>query len=62
MPWSAKDGPARHTKRADTPAKKKQWAATANRVLDETGDEGRAVRTANAAVKRRKSKGDARRD
>ena len=57
MPWD-KRGAARHTKKADTPAKKGQWAKVANKVLRQTGDEGRAVRTANAAVaKRRKKKG-----
>ena len=25
MPWSPSDGPARHTKKATTPAKRKQW-------------------------------------
>jgi len=57
MPWSANDGPSRHTKKAKSPAAKKQWAATANNVLERTGDEGKAVRIANAAVaKRRKGK------
>ena len=51
MPW--KPGSARkHTRKASTPAKKRQWSATANKVLRETGDEGRAVRTANAVVKK----------
>ena len=56
MPWSKSDGPARHTKSADTPAKKKQWADTANSVRERTGDEGQAVRVANAAVKNHPSK------
>ena len=51
MPWSAADAKAK-THKADTPAKQKTWAAVANRVLEETGDEGRAVRSANAAVAR----------
>ena len=51
MPW--KPGSAKaHTKKASTPAKKRQWSSTANKVLKETGDEGRAVRIANAAVKK----------
>ena len=34
MPWTASDGPRRHTKRADSPAKRqKKWAAVANAVL-----------------------------
>lgn len=56
MPWSPDDGPARHTKKADTPGAKKQWAAVANKVLAEGGEdaEGKAVRIANAAVAKRK--------
>lgn len=57
MPWKPNDGPARHSKKADTPAKKKQWSDTANSVLKKTGDEGKAVRIANAAVKNHPSKG-----
>jgi uncharacterized protein YdaT len=51
MPWSPKDA-TRHTKKASTPKKKRQFAKVANEVLDRTGDEGRAIRTANAAVGR----------
>jgi uncharacterized protein YdaT len=56
MPWNSNDGPARHTKKANTPAKKKQWADIANKVRNESGDEGKAVRIANAAVKKHPSK------
>lgn len=56
MPWSSDDGPARHTKKATTPAKKKQWSDIANKVRTESGDEGKAVRIANAAVKNHPSK------
>lgn len=56
MPWSPSDGPARHTKKANSPNKKRQWSHVANSVLSKTGDEGRAVREANAAVKRNKGK------
>lgn len=56
MPWSKNDGPARHTKKANTPAAKKQWAKVANKVRDDSGDEGKAVRIANAAVAKRKRK------
>jgi hypothetical protein len=55
MPWKPNDGPSRHTKSANTSAKKKQWASTANSVLKESGDEGKAVRIANAAVKKHPS-------
>lgn len=54
MPWSPSDGPSRHTKKATSPNKKRQWAHVANDVLAKTHDEGRAVREANAAVKRNK--------
>ncbi len=57
MPWSPQDGPSRHTKKANNPAKRKQWSSTANAVLEKTGDEGKAVRIANAAVKKHPSKG-----
>lgn len=56
MPWNKNDGPSRHTKKANTSAKKEQWAATANAVREKTGDEGKAVRIANAAVKNHPSK------
>ena len=54
MPWSPDDGPARHTKKADNPGAKKQWSSVANKVLADSGDEGKAVRIANAAVAKRK--------
>lgn len=50
MPWSPSDGPARHTRKANTPKRRRQWAKVANNVLARTGDEGRAVRSANAVV------------
>lgn len=56
MPWTPSDGPARHTKKATTPAKRKQWALVANKVREDSGDEGKAVRIANAAVKNHPSK------
>ena len=49
MPWTPKDA-TRHTKKANTPKKKRQFAIVANEVLKSTGDEGRAIREANAAV------------
>jgi hypothetical protein len=56
MPWTPSSGPARHTKKAKSPAAKKQWSSVANKVLSDSGDEGKAVRIANAAVAKRKSK------
>ena len=50
MPWSPSDAKAK-TGRANTPTKQRQWAEVANSVLKRTGDEGRAVREANAVVR-----------
>lgn len=55
MPWGPQDA-KRHTHLADTPSKQRQWAHVANGVLKETGDEGRAVREANATVHRNHGK------
>ena len=55
MPWKSSAASAK-TKKAKSPAAKKQWASVANKVLKETGEEGRAVRIANAAVKKRRKK------
>lgn len=52
MPWTTKDAKS-STKKAKSPAAKKQWAKVANKVLKETGDEGKAKMYANAAVKKR---------
>ena len=49
MPWNPDDA-ERHTKKADDPKRQRMWAEVANSVLSDTGDEGRAVREANAAV------------
>jgi uncharacterized protein YdaT len=57
MPWSPSDGPSRHTKKANTPAKRKQWSDIANNVLKKSGDEGKAVRIANAQVRNHPSVG-----
>ena len=56
MPWTPGDGPKRHTKAADTPAKRKQWSDTANSVLKKTGNDASAIKIANAAVKNYPSK------
>ncbi len=53
MPWTTKDA-SRKTKKAKSPKAKRQWAHVADKVLAKTGDEGRAIREANAVVKRRK--------
>ncbi len=49
MPWQPSDA-LRHTKKATSAKKKRQFAIVANSVLAKTGDDGRAIREANAAV------------
>ncbi len=58
MPWTPEDAPS-HTKKATTDKAKRLWAEIANQVLARTGDEGRAIREANAVIAREagKSKG-----
>jgi hypothetical protein len=51
MPWTANDA-ERHTHKAATSALKELWARVANEALERTGDEGRAIREANAVVAR----------
>lgn len=51
MPWTPNDA-ERHTHKAATPTLKELWARIANESLERTGDEGRAIREANAVVAR----------
>jgi hypothetical protein len=51
MPWTDNDA-EKHTRKATTPALKQLWAKVANESLDRTGDEGRAIREANAVIAR----------
>jgi hypothetical protein len=49
MPWTEDDARAKnHHIKTDKQAR--QWVHVANRVLEETGDEGRAIREANGVV------------
>lgn len=50
MPWTPADA-ARKTKKADTPEKQALWARVANATLLNTGNEGEAIKMANAAVR-----------
>jgi len=52
MPWTADDA-ERHTHKATTPELQELWAQIANECLRRTGDEGRAIREANAVIARR---------
>jgi len=51
MPWGPGDA-GRFTKKAKSDKSKKQWAAVADSVLSRTGNESRAIQSANAVVKR----------
>jgi len=51
MPWQSSDA-KRHDKKANTPKRQRQWSNVANSVLAKTGDEARAVRTANGVIKK----------
>lgn len=54
MPWTPADASKKDSK-ANTPVKRSQWRDVANSVLEKTGDEARAVRTANGVIKKRGS-------
>ena len=51
MPWTP-DEAEKHTHKATTPVLRNLWVKVANECLDRTGDEGRAIREANAVVAR----------
>jgi len=51
MPWTADDA-ERHTHKAATRELQELWAKVANDALARLGDEGRAIREANAVVAR----------
>lgn len=50
MPWSPSDA-TRKTKKATTAKLRDTWAAVANATLQRSGNEGLAVREANAVVR-----------
>jgi len=56
MPWTPDDA-ERHTRKATTWPLKELWAKVANESLERTGDEGRAIREANAVVARQSEAG-----
>lgn len=55
MPWKSSDAKSK-TKKAATPKRQRQWKDVANAVLAKTGDEARAVRTANGVIKKAKKR------
>ena len=56
MPWTANDA-ERHTHKATSSALKELWAKVANESLERNGDEGRAIREANAVIARQEGSG-----
>jgi len=52
MPWQPSDS-TRNTKKAKSAAARRQWSKVANSVLARTGNDARAVRSANAVIARR---------
>jgi hypothetical protein len=56
MPWTPNDA-ERHTHKATTGALKELWAKVANESLARDGDEGRAIREANAVIARQEEPG-----
>jgi len=55
MPWTPLSAHA-HTHKANTPHAKAVWSKISNSVLAKSGDEGKAIRIANAAVAKLKHK------
>jgi hypothetical protein len=51
MPWTPKDA-KRHTKKANSPKKQRQWSHVADSVLEHGGSEGSAIRQANGVIAR----------
>ncbi len=55
MPWTPSSFKSRHNKKL-TPAQATKASRIANGILKDTGDEAKAIRIANAQVKRKKKK------
>ena len=58
MPWTPDDA-VRHTHKATSRALQELWAKVANDALERIGDEGRAIREANAVIARAVASGEA---
>jgi len=56
MPWTSDDA-ERHTHKANTRELQELWAKVANDALERLGDEGRAIREANAVIARQSRAG-----
>lgn len=55
MPWAQKDA-KRHTKKANSPKKQRQWAHVSNDALARGASEESAIKQADAVVARTKRK------
>jgi hypothetical protein len=55
MPWIPEDA-ASHTQKTTTIELQELWAQVANERLESTGNEGRAIREANAVVARQEER------
>jgi hypothetical protein len=55
MPWTPREA-AKHNRSVKSPKRKRQWSKVANSILERTGDDARAIRGANSAVKKSQSK------
>lgn len=57
MPWSTGKDALRHTKKAKTAKKQRQWLHVANSALQRTGDDALAIREANGVIAHGKGRG-----
>lgn len=55
MPWAPSQA-KKHSKKANTPKKQRQWSHVADSALERGSSEGSAIRQANAVVARNKRK------
>lgn len=55
MPWAQSDV-SRHNKSVKSPKRKRQWRDVANAILARTGNDARAIRGANAVVRKDQAK------
>lgn len=49
MPWTPSDSSSK-THKANSPEKERVWASVANKALAKSGDDGSAIRIANAVI------------
>ena len=55
MPWTPSEA-SRFTRKAKSPKRKRQWRDVAKSMLKRTGDDGAAIRAANAVAKKSQAK------